>query len=451
MSRSNRRFLGIPDVFWIGFVIMVGFFLKLVYVSKVGYVSGTPNPGTFLETADAIPKGGSLEVISYFFNHHYLADFNPRGLAGYAEPPLYYIICSLFMELLHRVMRWSVSISLYFVLALNVVYVMVGECAGISILQKFGVRGRKQMVGVLFLISFPPFYHLSASMNGWALSFMLSMLALSGALSWYASRREKVLRNAAIELGLALMTSYAAILVLPAMIVIFVYASRDGRRNQTPPKIQFRNCALIVSLMGLIWPVYLSVRFNLPLLYVEPSGAKITGTLMSPIFRLSVPNSVELTHLHSIGSVRLESNIWAQIFKTALVNIHALDLTLSGTELITLFLHHLLIALAVLSHVMLIYSVFFAKKIDKIHSTVLFVGYVTALAAYIISCFVVPYTGTPNFNGVTFLVIFPLVGMCVCGSGDFSDNLFETVTTVISNGAILIAAFITAFLFGFYY
>ena len=56
MSRARtRRFMGIPDEFWIGFVIMVGFFLKLVY-----------------EIISSNPDGGL--AIGYYINQ-WLANF----------------------------------------------------------------------------------------------------------------------------------------------------------------------------------------------------------------------------------------------------------------------------------------------------------------------------------------------------------------------------------------
>ena len=39
----------------------------------------------------------------------------------------------------------------------------------------------------------------------------------------------------------------------------------------------------------------------------------------------------------------------------------------------------------------------------------------------------------------------------VCGSGDASDNLFERAVSAAGSGLILILAFLTAFLYGFYY
>ena len=452
MSRSSgRRFWGIPNEFWIGFVVMVGFFLKLVYVSKLGYAAGTLSPGVWQENADAARNGGALDVISYLYTFHHLPDFSPKGLFGFSEPPFYYITCSLWMELLHRLMRWSANVSLYCVLALNVIYVMVGECAGFGILQKLGVRGRKLVVAILFLIFFPAHYHMSASLSGSALCFMLTMLSFNGVLSWHRSRRKKVLGRSAVELGLALMTSYSAVIIVPAMVVIFVFATKDGRRNQTPLSVQFRNFALTAGIMGMIWPVYLSIRFGLPLFYVEGVGARLEGEYASAVRRLAVPGRSLMRHLHTVGDVSKEYNIWAQTFKTALADFHGINTSLRGTYLITMLLLYANVILSVLAHLMLGYTLFFANRIDRVFRRMLLIGYLSMLVAYIAACFIVPYTGTMDFKMIAGILIFPLAGMSVCGSGDLSDNRFEKVFTGITNVMILVMAFVTAFLFGFYY
>ena len=195
---ARKRFMGIPDEFWVGFIIMVAFFLKLVYTIKIGYQSGTIYAGSWLDLTEGSIHGGHVEVIHYYFTFHKLPDFSPVGYPGYALPPLYYIISSLFMELLHRLMHWSAPVSLHVLLSLNVIYVSIGESCGLAILRRFGVRGRNLVTAVFFLFYFPGFYLLSGAMDGSALAFMFSMLALSGVLSWYDSRRQKVLLLSAL-------------------------------------------------------------------------------------------------------------------------------------------------------------------------------------------------------------------------------------------------------------
>ena len=91
---KTKRILGFPDLFWIGFVIMVGFFLKLVYDIQAGWTITSHDLGVWLEEGWR-PGGGVLGVIQYYYNMHRLPDIDPRTLTGYAGPPLYYMMVKL--------------------------------------------------------------------------------------------------------------------------------------------------------------------------------------------------------------------------------------------------------------------------------------------------------------------------------------------------------------------
>ena len=90
MARTrNRRFLGIPDEFWIGFVIMVGCFLKLVYDTRISYSAFTINAGSWMEFADGHPNPGHIGLMQYYMTVMHLPDFDPRTVTCYSNPPFY--------------------------------------------------------------------------------------------------------------------------------------------------------------------------------------------------------------------------------------------------------------------------------------------------------------------------------------------------------------------------
>jgi hypothetical protein len=251
------------------------------------------------------------------------------------------------------------------------------------------------------------------------------------------------------------MTSYATIVVVPAILIILYSAAKDRRRNRVPFLKQLTRFIVIVCIMSLIWPIYLSVRFHLPLFYVEKTGATVPAAYASVFSRLGIPSLEQLLHLHTHGhlipkNLPYECNIWAQTFKTAVVDFHAIDTSAKGTFLVTSFLLFLTITICLLMHVMMFYSIFYAGRIHRVHKKVLLVGYFSVLIGYIASCFILPWTGTMHFRWIAAIQIFPLVGMCICGSRDSSDNLFEKVTTRIMDFLIIIMTVLTAFLFNYY-
>ncbi len=445
-ERNSRRIMGIPNEFWIGFVIMCGFFLKVVYVINAGFENTTFQSGMWQEITETAPAGGHLGYIEYLFMFHKLPSVNPSEYACFANPPLYYVFAALLMEFFHRLLNWPAGIALHTIQCINVIFVLVGECCGIGILQKFHVKGRKMVVAILFLLLFPLFYHLSAAMDGSGPAFMFSMLCLNNVLAWYRSRRYQVLRGAAIEFGLGMMCSYMTLLILPALIVIMYYASFDGRRNQTPLKVQFRNFAIITSLMSFWWPIYLSIRWHLPLFYVQmPQGAELHAGIFD---RLRIPGPILLGHLHTGGNGALEYNIWAQLFKTAIVDFNAIDISLSGTYMITTFAVYLSLVICLLAHIML-FSLLISSKLERAPRRFLGIGYFAQLIGYVCVCLYYPTTGIMNLRWIASSVIYPLIGLSLIGNSEDSTRAGRVLSWTVSM-MILVLSFITAFLFGFY-
>ena len=446
MPRNRaKRFLGIPDEFWIAFVIVVGFFLKVVYNINVGWSSATVNGGVWQEYAKT-QSGGHISVIQYLYSHHSLPDFDPRQYACFSNPPFYYILSSVLLEIFHRLMRWSIAFSLMLLQFFNAIYVFAGQMAAIGILLKFGIRGRKLLTAVIFLMMFPAFYTLGAALDGLALCFMFMMLSLNTALSWYASRRYKSLRMTAIFAGLGLMTSYACAAVLPPIIYLVVKGARDGRRNDTPIRGQILKGSLVTALLGLWWPVYLLFRFGVPFFYVEASfGMTITASVGE---RLSLPGISVLRHLHTVGSDMRETNLLGQLFKTAVLDFDALNISLAGTYWLTMILLFIVIAICLISHVMYA-DILITARIDHVYEMFLVIGELVMIAGYVFTAFRYPYVGTMNFRKIAPIIIFPLVGMSLCG-GDEGDKKFERICSRLMSGLVLIMAFAAAFLYGFY-
>ncbi|WP_274940559.1 hypothetical protein [Chordicoccus furentiruminis] len=448
MTRSrSRRFLGIPDEFWVGFVVMVGFFLKLVYDIELGYTRGTVSAGVWKAMKDGVPNSGQIGVIQYYFTTHHLPDFDPRSVSCFSNPPFYYIVSALYLEIIHRLLRWDIGIALHVVQCINVVYVLIGTGACIGILGKFGIRGRKMVISILFLTFFPTFYLLSGALEPAAMSYMFMMLSLQSSLSWYNSRRAGSLTRTAVQIGLGLMTSPGCLTVLLPVLFLMRHAVTDGRRSSVPFSRQFRKFALITAALGLWWPLYRLIRFGVPLLYWETaSGEPIRQSLIS---RLRIPSPAMLAHLHTVSGGKTESNIWAQIFKTALVGFDSLDISLRGTYIVTMLALYLSILICLIFHVMLIYTLF-TERLDTVRKRFILIGYLSILVSFILAAGWFPNTGTVDFRYMAPILVFPLIGFGLCGGADGTDNLFEKITHAAVSPMVLIFSLISAFLFGFY-
>lgn len=451
MNRTKtKRILGFPDLFWIGFVIMVGFFLKLVYDIQAGWTISSHNLGMWLEEGWK-PGGGVLGVIQYYYHMHRLPDIDPRTLTGYAGPPLYYMVAACLMGLFHGLMGWSVSISIHLIQALNVIYVEVAMGCGISILQKFGVRGRKLVTSILFLTFFPALYNLSASLTSDAMCFMMSMLCLSSALSWYQTRQKRRLMITALELGIGLMCGYRVILVLPAILSLFVSAWEDGRTNTSILRNHMATFFAEAGVLGILWPLRQFICFGLSPFHVDPemeSWRSLVG--VSWLERLAPPTGSQMTAVHMTGSTSEISNIWAQLIKTSIFDENALTLDLTGTRKLAVALLYVVIFSCLLAHVMLVWTLAVNRRNRAFFRFEVW-GYGSMFGIYIVWCLLHPTAGMVNFRFIPEIMIFPLLGMGMCGDRTDDDILIERVTSIASAYLIFMMAVMTAFLFGFYH
>ena len=142
-DNTTKRILGFPDEFWIAFVIMVGFFLKIIFDISTGYTFQARNLGmwTYLEPGQA--HEGTLGVIQYLFENHRLPDFDPRTVSGFESPPLFHILCAFFLDLFHRAAGWKIGTCLHTLQCFNAIFVTAGSLSEIGILRKCGLVGRE--------------------------------------------------------------------------------------------------------------------------------------------------------------------------------------------------------------------------------------------------------------------------------------------------------------------
>ena len=448
MSRARtRRFMGIPDEFWIGFVIMVGFFLKLVYDIELGYTAGTLNAGIWAAAEEGIPQSGHIGVIQYYYMYHRLPGVDPRAYACFANPPFYYMVSAGILRILHGMFGWDIGVALQMLQCVNVIYVLTGESCGIGILRKFGVRGRKLVVCIVFLMFFPTYYNLGAVISPDALTFMLSMLALNTALSWYHSRRNKSLIHAAVQIGLGMMTGFNMVLILPPVVLLMFHAVIDGRRNMVPLRKQYKRFGLIAGILSLWWPLYRLIRFRISPFYQDaPYGNRITEAFIE---RIRIPDSSMLWHLHTDGHSPLESNVWAQAFKTSVADFHALNISMTGTLIFAMLAVYLSIAVCVFSHLMLV-QVLRTKRVERVYAQFILIGYITVLAGYLLLAWRSPYPGTMDFKKFAVILIYPLIGIGLCGDREDRSTSFERVTSVVVTIMIMVLCVTAAFLFGYY-
>ena len=450
-TTKSRRIMGYPDEFWIFYICVIGLFLKIVFDIQHGYEYQSFNLGEWTTLGENEFHTGTLGVIQYFFEYHRLPDFSPIGLPGYECPPLFTLFCSVMLELLHRLMANQIGTSLHIILLFNVIFVTIGTYAGVSILRRFGLRGRPVLTVFLLLTFYPGFYIMGATFNSDAMCFMFCMLSIDRIMSWYLTRKKKNLLLCGLYFGLGLMTSYAAFTILAPIITLMVLALLEKRTENSIILNHVRDASIIAGVLGLWWPVYNRIRFGVPLFYVDfisDDWQKI-GEDVSFWTRIRPPFHTDFVSLHVTEGARNLYNIWAQLFKTALFSENVIDMSLRGTVTCCSFITFISIVICILLHIM------WARTVKSRHTDEAFmifsvVGYVSLLIEYIIFCFRTPALGAMNFRFVPMCMFYPIIGMALgddrSGRQHSTDRLCMKAVTYL----IIVFSGISAILLWFY-
>ncbi len=458
-DNTTKRILGFPDEFWIAFVIMVGFFLKIIFDISTGYTFQARNLGmwTYLEPGQA--HEGTLGVIQYLFENHRFPDFDPRTVSGFESPPLFHILCALFLDLFHRAAGWKIGTCLHTLQCFNAIFVTAGSLSEIGILRKCGLVGRELVASILFMTFFPAFYIMGASFSAEAMCFMFCTFALNNAITWYRTKEMKHITRTAVFFGLGMSTSYAASAILPAILSFMILAVRDkrfGRKNNKAPykkffKAPFKRFFIIAGIGALWWPVYNLIRFGVPLFYRKfsyESWEMLKGRY-SVWMRIKLPSINEFSDMQIDSGGKYLYNIWAQTLKTAIFDYNAINMELRVTYIMAGLLLFMNILLCVLFHVMWIRSLM-GHRMKREVKVFTGVGYLGALIGYAVFCLRNPIVSAMNFCFIPTIILYPITGMAICGAAGRNATGLDRILTRVCNWVIVIFAVVAAFLFGYY-
>ena len=450
-DNTTKRILGFPDEFWIAFVIMIGFFLKIVFDVSSGYNFQARNLGawTYLEPGQA--HEGTLGVIQYLFENHRFPDFDPRTVSGFENPPLYYIFCALFLDAFHRGAGWKIGTCLHTLQCINTIFVTAGSLCEIGILRKCGLVGRELVASILFMTFFPAYYIIGASFSVEAMCFMFCTFALYNSITWYRTKEMKHIIGTAVFFGLGMSTSYAASAILPAVLSVMILAARDKRFGRKSLYAPFGRFFIIAGIGSLWWPVYNFIRFGVPLFYRKfsyESWEMLKGRY-SVWMRIKIPSINEFSDMQIDSGGKYLYNIWAQTLKTSIFDYNAINMELRPTYIMAGILLFMNILLCVLFHVMWIRSLMGHRMRREIRGFT-GVGYLGALIGYAVFCLRNPIVSAMNFCYIPTIILYPITGMAICGAAGRNATGLDRILTRVCNWVIVFFAVVAAFLFGYY-
>ncbi len=213
---------------------------------------------------------GHYGYIEYIMNHGVVPDFDPSTVFQFAHPPLHHMLCAGWLKLMTGVFGVDYSDAVESLQFLTLLYSVGLMYVCYRIFRYLKLEGVPLYVATAVVCFHPTFIFLSGSLNNDMLSVFLMALAILFALKWYRDDRWRDLIVSALACGLAVMTKLSAVFVaVPVGILLLVVLIRKIREHQVQRGITQMAVFAGISLpIGLWFPIYNAVRWDLPLFFV---------------------------------------------------------------------------------------------------------------------------------------------------------------------------------------
>ncbi len=246
-------------------VIFAGFLVRIFYVMMTD--------GLLFQndiTAFHLDCQGHLGYICHLYTNGRLPDVNPMTAFEFCQPPLYYAVSAVFLRvygffgLLPEII-WSVDETLQ-------IMPMMYSMMTLVFIDKIGKQMKLSCEGRLVavcLAGFLPYsVMMSGALNNDTLTTLLMVMSVYYTFRWYEKPDMKGIVIMAVCIGAAMMTKLSAVVIAPAMAVLMLCRVWKDREKWTAYLKQFVCFGLAALPLGLWYPVYCRIRYQMPFGYV---------------------------------------------------------------------------------------------------------------------------------------------------------------------------------------
>ncbi len=264
-------------------IIGIGFLLRLAYilVTEGGYSSGK----YFIERQHDVHYFGGPEeyvtgtynghaaYIEYYFFGNGIPDFDPRKIWQFYHPPLWHMICALWLRV-QTVLGIAYQTAVENLQLLSLFCSSAIMVASHRTFSLFGLKGTPLRIAVSLVAFHPTFVMLSGSINNDVLSLFLMLLSVNLAIKWYKQPKMGNIVPLAFSIGLAMMAKLSGGLVAVAVAVLFFAKMCDKKVELKGLFAQFGVFGIICVPIALWHQVRNFLLFKVPLTYVPGLSEK---------------------------------------------------------------------------------------------------------------------------------------------------------------------------------
>lgn len=445
MSGFNFGHLFIIGVIIFNIIISIMLKKKKIYNSKIeiflsfstilaiyiGYILYTPYWARQHDSRSFVDYqyGGHFGYIGYIFFNNHLPIGSPKDYWCFYNPPLFYIISTIFMKI-QTFYGLTIESGLEGLQIISVLYTIIFDIYVYRILKELNItRTIKSLL--LFVSLSPAIVIMSGSLNNDILSIMLSTMAIFYSIKWYKSDSLKDLIKIAFAISLAIMTKISSALIAVAIAFVFLVKVINNKKDIVKYIKYFSLFALISLPIGLWFPIKNLIIYNIPITYVqsvdEDNDANISKySVLERFFTISDG------HLDTINIDMSKENPEYNLFITTLKSFivdEYIDCTNDILRVSVPLIFYSSILIAILFIINLIYILKNYKEINNKWILFFLLLLILEIVSYIKFCFDYPFTFTMNFRYIVpTLISYSTITGLAC---EKSKKLFLFNSTVI--------------------
>ena len=395
-------------------VMLLGIAIRIYCVAKMPYFCSTHDKGN-LSFDESVPLEGHFGYIQYIWRNFSLPKGNPTTVWGFYNPPFFYITQAFLWKVLSVTGIFYDWEWLEFFQWIPLCCSVICSVYMYMILKELKVKKEPLAIMTMLLFLHPVFIHFAINVTPDAMCMMFMTMAIYYTLVWYRKQTLKNIIAIALCIGFGMMTKISVALVAPGIGLVFLLVLFKNRERWKILCKQYVIFGCICVPIGLYWTIRNYILYRIPYNFVQRLSESETGLYLDPQkyslkMRLGIPVKECLQSVHFDLNPSDQYNIWAEIFKSALVDEIYLKLDTVLYQKMIWVLFWTSVFLALILNLLLVYILVKSKILSNIVKVLLGTTVFVIMAQFILFCLDYPFTCTQSFRYIAVTLLFAAIG-----------------------------------------
>ena len=414
IANIHRKFDNIVTILFLFSLIF-----KSLYVFSAPYNITIHDVGKFAGFSSNEISWGHFGYIEYISKHFHLPDFDPRKYWSFTNPPLFHIVCAVFLYIL-KSMHINEDLCYECLQLIPLLFTHFAIIYSYKIICCFVTEKCIQILFLIIVITHPFFFILSVTLNNDCYVMFFSSCIVFYTLKWLRKTNYKNILLLALSFGLGMLSKInIAVFSIGIGVCFFVLLFKKFNKRYDIIKQFF--CFLIIAFpLSMYFPVKNYILFNINFNYVQqvpmPSDQYISG--INIFHRIASTNINEILYPFITWNPTIDTNIWINLIKTSLFDIYSSVLLRNQfLSSVTFLLYFVCIFLVIYNIFHLTINLLNNKTMQDIKNVFIFLFFFSCIGFYLYFCIKEQFICTMNFRYIPISFVFMLIF-----SGQYMQN-----------------------------